>query len=73
MSSNSILRLDTEVRYSEAVTHNGTVYLSGQITRDDTLDAQGQTENVLQQIEVLLERAGSNKCRCAMLCICEQT
>lgn len=48
-------------RLSEMAVHNGTVYLAGQVTSDDSLDMAGQTKNVLDQIDVLLAQARTNK------------
>lgn len=57
----SITRFDPHERLSGAVIHNGIVYLAGQVTTDTTLGAEGQTANVLAQIDTLLAQAGSNK------------
>ena len=60
----AIARLDTSARYSEAVIHNGTIYLAGQVPADDALgSALSQTRSVLAQIDALLARAGSDKSR----------
>jgi enamine deaminase RidA (YjgF/YER057c/UK114 family) len=58
----SIERLETGPRMSQAVVHNGIVYLAGQVA----VDAQGaavkdQTRNILQRIDALLAAAGSDK------------
>jgi len=52
---------------SEMAVHNGTVYLAGQITTDDSLDITGQTKSVLAQIDALLAEAGSDK-SCILMC-----
>jgi len=45
---------------SQAVVHNGIVYISGQV--DDTgSDAKSQTSNILKKVDSLLEQAGTNK------------
>ncbi|KAL7523039.1 hypothetical protein ACHAXR_000003 [Thalassiosira sp. AJA248-18] len=45
---------------SQAVVHNGIVYLSGQI--DGTAeDVVGQTQNVLAKVDKYLEEAGTDK------------
>ncbi len=59
----TIQRLHTETRYSEAVIHNGTVYLSGQLAENLGGDIQQQTQETLAAIERLLLAAGSNKSR----------
>lgn len=56
-----IERLAEEARLSGAVVHAGTVYLAGQIADDTSLDAEGQTADILRQIDRLLERAGTDK------------
>lgn len=56
-----IQRFDTGPRMSEMVVHNGTVYLAGQIADDATADIGGQTQQVLDAIDALLARAGSDK------------
>ena len=58
-----ILRFDTGARMSEAVVHQGTVYLAGQVPEDGSLDIGGQTEQVLAAIDALLAQAGSDKTR----------
>ncbi len=61
--SASIQRLDVGARMSEAVVHQGTVYLAGQVSSDASLDITGQVKSVLAQIDGLLARAGSDKSR----------
>lgn len=56
-----IRRLAPEGRLSGAVVHGGTVYLAGQVPEDTTADAEGQTANVLAQIDALLAEAGTDK------------
>jgi enamine deaminase RidA (YjgF/YER057c/UK114 family) len=53
-------------RMSQAVVHNGTVYLAGQVADDPTLDTAGQTRQVLAAIDKLLAAAGSDKSRILM-------
>lgn len=58
----TIKRIDPGARMTGAVVHGDTVYLSGQVA----LDAGGesvtaQTKNILDRIDVLLEKAGTNK------------
>src|SRR5690606_19009364 len=62
-ASMPIRRLHTETRYSEAVIHNGAVYLSGQLADDLDGDIRQQTRETLASIERLLEEAGTSKAR----------
>lgn len=62
-----IKRLHVGKRMSEAAIHNGTVYLAGQVPVDVTQDIQGQTRDVLSQVDSLLEQAGSDK-TCILRC-----
>mmetsp|Transcript_9883 Transcript_9883/g.15852 ORF Transcript_9883/g.15852 Transcript_9883/m.15852 type:complete len:150 (+) Transcript_9883:63-512(+) len=60
--SSNITRLGTDVlpTMSQAVVHNGVVYLSGQV--DGTAeDLVGQTKNVLAKIDGYLDEAGTDK------------
>jgi enamine deaminase RidA (YjgF/YER057c/UK114 family) len=57
----TIQRFDVGPRMSEMAVHNGTVYLAGQIAEDGSQDITGQTQQILQAIDKLLARAGSNK------------
>src|ERR1700722_5927903 len=57
-----IERLEAGPRMSQAVIHNGVIYLAGQVAAD----AQGapvkeQTLNILQRIDKLLAAAGTDK------------
>ena len=56
-----ILRLAEEERLSGVVVHGRLVYLAGQVADDTSLDAEGQTEDVLRQIDALLAVAGTTK------------
>ncbi len=56
-----IQRFDTGPRMSEMTVHNGVAYLAGQVAEDDSLDISGQTREVLEQIDALLARAGSDR------------
>ena len=56
-----IRRLAEEARLSGAVVHANTVYLAGQVADDATLDAEGQTADILRQIDALLKEAGTSK------------
>jgi enamine deaminase RidA (YjgF/YER057c/UK114 family) len=59
----TIIRLQEEARLSGAVVHNGLVYLAGQVADDCSLDVEGQTADILRQIDALLAEAGSHKSR----------
>jgi len=58
----SITRMDTGPRLSRAVIHNDTIYLAGLIADEGHQEGIAeQTRNVLEKIDILLERAGSDK------------
>jgi enamine deaminase RidA (YjgF/YER057c/UK114 family) len=57
----SIIRKHTSERMSKIVTHNGIVYLCGQVAADAESDIQEQTRTTLEKIDGLLAEAGSNK------------
>jgi enamine deaminase RidA (YjgF/YER057c/UK114 family) len=59
----TIRRLAEEERLSGAVVHGGLVWLAGQVADDSTLDAEGQTADILRQIDALLAEAGTDKSR----------
>lgn len=48
---------------SQAVIHNGMVWLSGVVPDDKTLDMKEQTAQVLAKIDAALEAAGTDKRR----------
>jgi enamine deaminase RidA (YjgF/YER057c/UK114 family) len=56
----TIQRIDSSARMSQAVTHNGTVYLAGVVGRPGE-SVTAQTETILHTIEDLLARSGSSK------------
>ena len=64
-SSTSITRFGvSNPNMSQTVVHNGVVYISGQIDASGTSDTiKGQTKNVLDQIDALLEEANTDKSR----------
>ncbi|MFK7919892.1 MAG: RidA family protein [Ilumatobacter sp.] len=55
-----IERQDTSARASKIVTHNGVVYLSGQVAEDAEADIGEQTRSTLARVEELLATAGSS-------------
>jgi enamine deaminase RidA (YjgF/YER057c/UK114 family) len=57
-----ITRLDNSARMSQAVVHNSTVYLSGQVAAPGA-SVDVQTTAVLASIDALLARSGSDKSR----------
>ncbi len=61
-----IKRLEIGARMSEVAIHNGTVYLAGQVANDASADIEGQTAQVLAEVDALLARAGSDKSRILM-------
>jgi enamine deaminase RidA (YjgF/YER057c/UK114 family) len=58
-----IQRFDVGPRMSEMAVHNGVAYLAGQVAADGSADIAGQTRQVLEAIDALLARAGSDKSR----------
>jgi len=56
-----IQRYETGPRMSEAVVHNGMVYLAGQVADDASHDIAGQTTQVLAAIDALLAQVGSER------------
>lgn len=56
----SIRRMDTGSRMSDIVIHNNTVYLAGQVGAPGE-SVTAQTKVVLETIDALLAKAGSNK------------
>jgi enamine deaminase RidA (YjgF/YER057c/UK114 family) len=59
----TIKRIGEEQRLSGAVVHGGLVWLAGQVADDATLDTEGQTADILRQIDALLAEAGTDKSR----------
>ncbi len=57
----AIRRLAEEQRLSGAVVAGGMVWLAGQVADDSNLDAEGQTADILRQIDALLAEAGTDK------------
>ena len=58
----TITRFETGARMSQAVVHNGVVYLAGQVGEPGA-DVATQTKQVLASIDRLLALAGSDKTR----------
>lgn len=54
-----ITRLHTSERMSKIVTHNGTIYLCGQVGAGDSVAAQ--TQDCLSRVDALLHEAGSDR------------
>ena len=50
-------------KLSDAVEHNGIIYLAGQVATDTSVGMKAQTEDVLRQIDALLAKCGSGKSR----------
>lgn len=57
-----ITRFETGPRMSQAVVHNGTVYLAGQVGNAGD-DVATQTSQALASVDRLLEQAGTDKTR----------
>ena len=59
-----IIRYDPiEEKLSDAVEHNGVIYLAGQVAQDLSAGMKEQTADVLRQIDALLAKCGSHKSR----------
>ena len=56
-----ITRIAEEERLSGAVMGGGLVWLAGQVADDTNLDVEGQTADILRQIDALLAQAGTDK------------
>lgn len=61
-----IKRLEIGTRMSEIAVHNGTVYLAGQVANNANENIQGQTAQVLAEVDALLARVGSDKSKILM-------
>jgi enamine deaminase RidA (YjgF/YER057c/UK114 family) len=55
----TIKRFETGPRMSQAVVHNGTVYVAGQVAKGATV--KDQTAAIVKQIDSLLAAAGTDK------------
>ncbi len=60
--THSITRIGTGARMSEAVIHNGTIYLAGQVGNPGDSVAD-QTRTCLAEVDRILAEAGSDKTR----------
>jgi enamine deaminase RidA (YjgF/YER057c/UK114 family) len=56
-----IQRIQAGTRMSQAVLHNGLVYIAGQVADDPKAGIEGQTRDVLAKIDGLLQAAGTDK------------
>jgi enamine deaminase RidA (YjgF/YER057c/UK114 family) len=57
----TITRIDPGKRLSDAVRHNNTLYLAGQVAKTPTAGIEQQTREVLEQIDAALKKGGSDK------------
>jgi len=58
-----IIRTEPGAILSKAVEYHGFVYLPGIVAKDTSKDIKGQTADVLEQIDALLEHHGTDKTR----------
>ncbi|MDO6712093.1 RidA family protein [Aliiglaciecola sp. 2_MG-2023] len=56
-----IERIKSTPRMSRIVKHNGTIYLCGQVCKDAEKDITEQTTTMLEKVDELLHKAGSDK------------
>ena len=61
--NHDIQRIGMAARYSEAAVFNGVVYLAGMVPERGDTTIEGQTEDVLGQVQQRLMEAGSDKSR----------
>lgn len=57
----AIRRFESNGRFSNVVEHNGVLYIAGQLCSNPTGDIKEQTTEVLEKIEDLLLKYGSDK------------
>lgn len=57
----TIERIETKPRMSRVVKHNGTIYLCGQVCADATKGIEEQTQTMLDKVDDLLIKAGSDR------------
>ena len=58
-----ILRTEPNQILSKAVEYHGFVFTQGMVAHDLTKDAKGQTQDILEQLDTLLEEHGTDKTR----------
>jgi enamine deaminase RidA (YjgF/YER057c/UK114 family) len=58
-----IRRFESGARMSQAVVANGFVFLAGQVAADTKQDVEGQTAQILAEIDRLLALAGTDRSR----------
>lgn len=58
-----IIRTEPNKILSKAVEFHGFVYLPGVVAKDPSKDIKGQTAEVLEQIDAVLEQHGTDKTR----------
>ncbi len=58
-----IQRQHSNQRMSQLVSYAGLVWTAGQVAKDPSQDMEGQTRQILAQIDALLADAGSDKSR----------
>jgi enamine deaminase RidA (YjgF/YER057c/UK114 family) len=56
-----ITRQQVTERASKIVSHNGVVYLSGQVAEDPDADIQEQTRSTLARVDAALDEAGTDR------------
>lgn len=59
--TSSVRRFDVDARFSNAITYNNTVYISGQIGDGETIEEQ--TKSALAAVDEALAQAGTDKSR----------
>jgi len=57
----TIERIETKQRMSRIVKHNGTIYLCGHVCADATKGITEQTQTMLDKVDELLEKSGSDR------------
>ncbi|GBR04316.1 RidA family protein [Acetobacter oeni] len=58
-----ILRTEPNAILSKAVEYHGFVFTQGVVAKDLSLDAEGQTKDILIQIDAILEEHGTDNTR----------
>ena len=66
-------RINAGPRMSQAVVHGDTVYLAGLTADDSKADVKGQTKQILDKIDALLAKAGTDKSKILSANICLPT